>query len=549
MKDRQERIMQILKEFIAIDSISDSPKEEPASRYIYDFFRDLPYFKEHPDYAGQYAIPHDPHGRTVPYAFLEGKSKDTVVISGHFDVVNALDYGEALPLAFTVGEELEQALAKMELPPAARADMESGEWIWGRGVADMKGGLVVNMALMEEYAEAAHRGELPGCLLFMGVPDEESYSAGMRAGVSLLSDFKDRYGLNYKLLIDPEPTHWTGTDSSMCIGSVGKTMPVVMVQGVTAHVGYCYDGLSPLDILTGIYKRTNGSLEFVDSYDGEGTMPPTWTNLRDMKRLYDVSIPHRACGYCTVLSFTATPDQIIEKFRKIAAEEFEKAVAQLNANYQEFKKLNKFESKEKIHYEPLVLTFGELIQRLKKQDAKRFDAFYEKAYEEVAGQIRAGKTNYPDATISMMERVLDYADIKQPLVLLGFAPPYYPAIHSDMIPGKGKVGTKTYEFIAKAMKEQFGVSILRQHYALGISDLSYCAMDHPFDTQAFSANTPMWGDLYNMDFAAIENNNIPSVLYGPLGKDYHKWTERVNRKSLLEIAPTVTAQLIDAQWK
>ncbi len=545
----QERIMQILKEFIAIDSISDSPKEEAASQYIYHFFKDMDYFKAHPDHAGMYPIPHDPYGRTVPYAFLEGNSKETVVISGHFDVVNAADYGEAEPLAFSIGEELEGILAKKELPPAARADMESGEWIWGRGVADMKGGMVVNLALMEQYAIQAQAGELPGSLLFMGVPDEESYSAGMRAGVSLLSQFKDTYGLDYKLLIDPEPCHPAGNNTSMCIGSVGKTMPVVMVQGVTAHVGYCYNGISPLDILTGIYKRTNGSLEFVDSYDGEGTMPPTWTNLRDMKHRYDVSIPHRASGYCTVLSFTTTPDQIVEKFRRIAVEEFEKSVRELNDNYQEYKKLNHFETKEKIHYDPLVLSFAELIDRLKKENEERFIAFYEATYREIADKIKAGTTNYPDATIAMMERVLNYADIKQPLVLIGFAPPYYPAIHSDMIPGKGKKGTETFEFVKKISEEQFGITMERQHYALGISDLSYCAMDHPFDHKAFSANTPMWGDLYNMDFEAIQNNNIPSVLYGPLGKDYHQWTERVSRKSLLEVCPAITKQLIEKQWE
>ena len=544
----EERIIQILKEFIAIDSISDSPKEEPAARYIYNFFKDMPYFKEHPDHTGLFEIPHDPHGRSVPYALLEGNSTDTVVISGHFDVVNTSDYGEAEPLAFTVGEELESALRKMELPAAARADMESGEWIWGRGVADMKGGLVVNMVLMEEYADLAQKGQLPGSLLFMGVPDEESYSAGMRAGVSLLSTMKDTYGLDYKLLIDPEPCHPTGQDTSMCIGSVGKTMPVVMVQGVTAHVGYCYDGISPLDILTGIYKKTNGSLEFVDSYDGEGTMPPTWTNLRDRKQRYDVSIPHRAAGYCTVLSFTTTPDQIVEKFRRIATEEFRTAVRELNDRYQVLKKLNKCENKEEIHYDPLVLTFGELTERLREKDQDGFEAFYARAYEEVAAGIKAGTTNYPDATIAMMEQVLNYADIKQPLVLIGFAPPYYPAIHSDQIPGKGPVGTETYELAARLMKEQYGVTLQRQHYALGISDLSYCAMDHPFDSRAFSANTPMWGDLYCMDFDAIQNNNIPSVLFGPLGKDYHKWTERVNRKSLVEIAPTITKQLIESQW-
>ena len=81
----EERIMQILKEFIAIDSISDSPKEEPAARYIYNFFKDMPYFKEHPDHTGLFEIPHDPHGRSVPYARMRtGKTFRSFTSICHF---------------------------------------------------------------------------------------------------------------------------------------------------------------------------------------------------------------------------------------------------------------------------------------------------------------------------------------------------------------------------------------------------------------------------------------------------------------------------------
>lgn len=41
---------------------------------------------------------------------------------------------------------------------------------------------------------------------------------------------------------------------------------------------------------------------------------------------------------------------------------------------------------------------------------------------------------------------------------------------------------------------------------MGISDASYSAMDHPFDYNKFSANTPMWGDLYSLDFAKFQAN-------------------------------------------
>ncbi len=58
--------------------------------------------------------------------------------------------------------------------------------------------------------------------MFMPVPDEESYSAGMRNGVQILKQFKEKYGLNYKLLIDPEPTADKEELQIMSLGTVGK---------------------------------------------------------------------------------------------------------------------------------------------------------------------------------------------------------------------------------------------------------------------------------------------------------------------------------------
>jgi arginine utilization protein RocB len=109
----KDRIMKIMKDLVAFDSISDSKKEVPCAAYIYDFLSAIPYFKDHPEDVGLLQIPGDAHGRTVPYAFLKGNNNNTVVMMGHFDVVNAEVYGEAEGLAFTIGEELEAALEQL----------------------------------------------------------------------------------------------------------------------------------------------------------------------------------------------------------------------------------------------------------------------------------------------------------------------------------------------------------------------------------------------------------------------------------------------------
>ena len=70
----------------------------------------MPYFKEHPELTGLYEIPQDPYGRKIPYALLLGKKKDTVVFSGHFDVVSTEEYGKAEAWAYEPGQKLEEKM-------------------------------------------------------------------------------------------------------------------------------------------------------------------------------------------------------------------------------------------------------------------------------------------------------------------------------------------------------------------------------------------------------------------------------------------------------
>ena len=84
-----------------------------------------------------------------------------------------------------------------------RRDWESGEWLFGRGSCDMKGGAAAQLAVFEDYA--AHPGK--ASLIYLSLPDEETYSAGMRTAITLLNELRSSYGLIYDILIDSEPNH------------------------------------------------------------------------------------------------------------------------------------------------------------------------------------------------------------------------------------------------------------------------------------------------------------------------------------------------------
>ena len=547
--DMKERVLQILEQIVAIRSVSCSVIEQDVARWFADFFQAMPYFKAHPEDTGLYEIPNDPYGRLLPYAFLKGKKADTVVMSGHFDVVSTEEYGAAEEYAYQIGNStLEEMLREMPLTEQQRADLDSGEWIWGRGVADMKGGVAIHAALFEEYAKQAVAGELEGSLLFIPVCDEESYSAGMRSALTLMRMFKEKYDLDYKLLIDPEPTVEQDGKLTLSLGSAGKIMPAVLVQTKKAHAGHCYEGFSALNVISDICLRTNGSLAFSDVYKDEATVPPTWANLRDMKPGYDVSIPHRAYGYFTVFCFDSTPDMVMEKLRKVCTDAFAAQADKLDQEFQLYRKMNKADSTEKPVFTPCVVTFRELCGMAREKDPEGFEAFYKETYAQLSDAIAAGSTNYPDATIAFMEKVLDFTDIQYPITVIGFAPPYYPPVHSDMMPGREGFGSKVYEYVNQVSQRDFGREIVTENYFMGLSDLSYSGITTPFDYENFALDTPLFGDSYNIDFDTMELLSIPGIIYGPIGREYHMYTERVLKKSLLEEVPQTTRSLIEYVW-
>lgn len=541
--DRKNEILPLLCDLVSLKSKTGTCDENLASDFIYDFLSNLEYFKKYPIQLEQAYIPDDPLNRSVVYGIIQGNSNKTVILSGHFDVVDELDYKDAGDSAFDIGSALMDKLKHKKMNPLQKEDMESDNWLWGRGVCDMKGGLSIHIDIIEEFSTLAMNGELDGTIVFMWVCDEESYSQGMRFGVKILSQLKEEYKLDYKLLINPEPTDLIQGRQIMSIGSVGKLMPVVVVQGVTSHIGHCFDGFNPLNLLSKIYDRTNGCLEFSDSFSGEASMPPTWIKFRDLKDTYDASIPFRAGGYFTVLSLTSSPKDIMNRLVAIANEVSQAEVKRGEENYVEFKKINRFETKSSLGFDVNVWDFESLVEELKEKKGRGFEIFYEQAYEQIKDKIERGEMNFPDGTMLLMEKIMDSADLTQPAVVISFAPPYYPAVFG------GKNSQKAYDFVKEASKE-FNVEVDFQNYFKGISDNSYTNMSFKReDLEIVKSATPLWGKVYSIDFDAIENVNVPAIIYGPVGRDYHKWAERVEKKSLFEVVPSVTRELIKKAWE
>lgn len=545
----KKQILAYLYDFIEQPSVSDSDAEHLGAEWLQETLKKQPYFQVQPDFCGSYEIPGDYRKRSIVYGLVKGvtgtatgQSERTLILTGHYDVVGIEEYGALKPLAFQV-EKLTEAMEDAQLDEESKADLESGEWLFGRGTADMKGGLCAGLAVLGQVGEEILEGTFNGQVnvLFMAVPDEESYSAGMRGAAGLLQNLRKKYNLIYECLLclEPNSRDQAGQKQSVYIGSVGKCMPVALVQGLKAHVGTCFQGINAVSVLSRFLLKTEVSPQFADVYKGEMCVPPTWLYLKDQKELYDVSLPYRACGYINMLQFDTTPEQVMEQLKAMAQEAFVDVIGAMQASCREIAQkagqqpdLSRIPRVDRCR----VLEFSQLQALCREKDETGFVAYYEKQYEEIRRKIQSGEWNYPQATVEIMKRVLDFADLTEPVMILGFAPPFYPAFHSDRLPGKTGAGSAYFEKL-QSVAIQAGTRLQRYHYFTGISDLSYCGSCTEYDHTKYYDNTPLWGDLYRVDFEGISALNIPSILFGPWGKNLHQRTERVHIKSLTEETP------------
>ncbi|MCB6343065.1 M20/M25/M40 family metallo-hydrolase [Enterocloster lavalensis] len=603
--DLRECIYHHLKELVAIPSISNTKEESLAADYLAKSLAEQDYFRANPGLCGQFPIEGDPLGRTVAYGLVRGNGRRTVILTGHYDVVDTEEYGEFRKYAYDVeawknasGPELEGLLEM--LTPEAREDFCSGEWLFGRGVNDMKGGLAVGLAVTGWFGGRVLEGRgLEGNILFLSVPDEEAYSAGMRGAVPLFVDLARRYDLDYACLLDLEPCFDEGGGQQVFIGSVGKMLPAVLVQGAKAHVVEAFKGLNAVGVLARLFLETELAPEFAEVCEGELCPPPTWFNLRDRKEGYDVSVPLRAGGYMSVLGFQKTAETLMERLVELGRKAFSEYLARMEGQRLALEEMQGggedgaevagdcgsgiADSAEAagdcgsglddrgehcgsaaygaelpggrpsvVPCETVppysVLEYRELADYcVGKYGSEAFADWQREQQREAGEMIRAGRWSYPQATLELMDRLLTWSKITAPVMVLSYAPPYYPAYHSDHLPGRAGAGSALFDLLARAAAG-YGVRLEKGNYFCGISDLSYCGGGEGPGLEGYAANSPMWGGLYSMDSKAMKQFCAPALLFGPVGRDAHQMGEQVKAASLLEEVPSVLIKFIEQMF-
>ena len=530
----EKRIEELLLDLVACRSIVGSADEIAISNKVYQLFSEMEYWKRNPDDLKQLPFIGDSLGRSSVVVTLRGRknqSKQTVILIGHTDTVGISDYGDLRPLA-TKPAELAEALKKVTLSLEAEKDLASEKWIFGRGVLDMKCGVAILMAILEDLSKDLDA--LEGNLVFAAVGDEEANSGGMLSFVPELMRMQQAEQYEYVAVIDTDYTapRYEGDDHRyIYIGTVGKLMPSFYIVGKETHVGDPFNGLDPNQIAGAIINKINQNVAYSDVADGEVSLPPITLQQRDLKQEYSFQISKAVNLYFNYATHKSTPDEVIKKMIKAARDAFNDVVNILNERYDIFCKASRMEYRP-LSWKSKVVSYNEMYEAVKAERGDALDRQLEDLVEKMLADPTIDERYFGQ---KIVEEVHGLWSLKEPVVIVYFSPPYYP---HNFVKGNYAKDAKLLSAVDHVIKKYEGdCKLVSRKFYPYISDLSFVTAPKSEKIAALQSNMPAYGTKYNLPLAEMQALSLPVVNIGPFGKDAHQFTERIEKAFSIGIAP------------
>lgn len=520
-----EKLRSLLAEIVSWKSMTLSEGERQFPAKLHAKLQNLDYFQQFPEQLSLHDA--DLRRKFLTALYLHPEAKQTVCLISHFDTVNTEEYGMLEPLA-TQPEELTKVMLEhsAELTPDIKKDLESGEYLFGRGTMDMKMGLVMHMSLIEKASVESW----PINLLLLTVPDEEVNSAGMRFAVPVLLDLQNKYGFTYKLFLNSEPafrqepmdpTHYLYT------GTMGKLLAAALFYGKETHAGEPLSGLTSPYISSFMTREMEWNDLFQETDLGETTPLPVTLQQTDLRLLYSTQTPYRSSALYNIFSMKRSAAEVFDLFGKVA----EIAADKCNDSYAAVCRKNQVPPIGKVK----VLRYKELL-------TYAIDKFGEEFVAEVKADIQFNDSwDEREKSLRITDKLMIQCQELAPAIVILFAPPYYPAVNST----GNELVEKCTEFVGRLSQERFQRPTRRIHYFNGLCDLSY--VNYTGDDTGWNVyedNTPVWGESYKVPFAEMQKLQAPVLNVGPFGYDAHKRTERLHIKNAFEEFPVIMEELI-----
>ncbi|OWZ84998.1 M20/M25/M40 family metallo-hydrolase [Natranaerobius trueperi] len=537
----ENKLLKLLYRLVKVPSISSTENERDMAREIYNILSEIPYFKEHEDKLHIKDILGDNLNRQYVTGLIKGSGNKTVILIHHHDVADVDDFGKLRDQAFDI-EEITDKIASFELTEDAKKDLESGEWVFGRGVMDMKAGAALQLALMNDYSYKVP--DLTGNILLLSVPDEENNSAGVIASLSHLLELQEQYALEFVSVIKSE-SHQPDSKGrhELAIGSIGKILPLFYCFGKETHGGSPFSGLNSSLIFSQVQSLMEKNTDFVDEFRGELTPPPVNLKTNDLRGVYNVTTPQVTVGYYNILTINSTPLDILKKLKKVGQNALENSVEIYNNRLKEFKGMSSSRSVESgwgqstnitEGMNPQVYTFQELFQSAYDAFGDQFMNYYHRVIEE----LKETKLDEREFTVELVNKIHDMCPDREPKIVVAFLPPFYPHVRNRRETEKELFILDVVEKIKSQGKERYGLDFTVTEFFKGISDLSYFALiDGDEISNYLSPNMPSLRHVYNIPIEEIKKLDVSVLNVGPVGKDAHQYTERLHVPFFTKEAP------------
>lgn len=526
MNSIHDEVLQLTKRLVAVPSVNGTEGERDIACFIENYLREIPYFKQRPDQVIVQELRDDPLGRRNVFALLRGErgnSGDTVILHGHMDTVGVEDYGSLKSSAFDC-DGLMERLSKTTLPEGVRGDLESGDWLFGRGACDMKGGVAVFLVLLKKLSGCA--GEMDGNILLSVNPVEENLHTGIIRALELFEELKDREGLNYLFAINNDyicPAFPGDETRYLYAGTVGKLLPCFYILGKETHVGQCFEGFDASLFAAELVKEISLNPDFCDVYRGEYTPPPSVLKIKDLKPEYNVQTAFSAFVYFNYFVHDRPMRQTVRMLKDAAGRAFERVRETVDGRFRRYCGLSGTRYSEN-RYACRVLEYAELFGLAEKKYGGNLACFT----RDLAEKLLADGTDKREIPLKITQRLCEIAEVEAPVAVLFFAAPYCPhnTLHEE-VPAERELMGKISS-LAESFGKESGETYRMLRFFPSLSDSSYLKIDDDdASLETLIRNFPEYGTVYPLPLERIKKLNIPALNYGCFGKDAHKWTERV----------------------
>ncbi|MGY0694679.1 M20/M25/M40 family metallo-hydrolase [Virgibacillus sp. FSP13] len=527
----KEELTELLCSLVHHQSVTESNAEIALAEYLYHILAQKEYFQSHPNFLKLHPLD---DGRRLLTAFVKkGNTKETVILLSHFDVVGVEDYGSLENLAFHP-KELTKEMERIKdgLPEQVKQDITTGDWLFGRGSMDMKAGLSLHLSMIEKAID----DEFDGNILLLTVPDEEVNSQGMLTALPVLNQLKKEENITYNACLNGEPmfSKYPGDDHYyVYTGSIGKVLPGFYCYGKESHVGEPFAGVNPNLMISYLSQQLELNETFIEKNGDEVTPPPTSLMQRDLKEAYSVQTPNAAIAMYNVLylkqSFHELNEKLIAGATK-AAREIESHVKQKAGYFADVATdftLPDFQVRVMM-YEEL---YAEAVNRYGKEEITRRQ------------NLLVAKREHGDRDFSTL-LVQDLAALCKdlgPMIILFYSPPFYPAVSSFDDPYIQDV----MDNVTKQTKQGYQIELTVAEFFTGLSDLSFVG---PPSSQSklsqLTTNMPLQNNGFVFPEDVMEQLTMPVLNIGPLGRDPHQWTERLELTYSFEYLPEILTDAI-----